>query len=61
MAKWRAQLVDGRTLEVYAPDEAQAMAQANHAETTRVIILGKRDLPIKPLASSAVGVTRIKD
>lgn len=52
--KYRVTHDDGRTTLVYAPDEAGAKRQANHQETTRVVIQTRRGLRVQPELSIAV-------
>jgi hypothetical protein len=52
--KWKVTHEDGRQTVVCAPDEALARRQANHAETSRVVIATKRGLPPGPPPSMAV-------
>ena len=52
---------DGRVTNVNAPDEALAKKQANHAETSRIIIAGKRNAPPGPDPSLAVSAVRVKE
>lgn len=54
--KYRVTHEDGRTTVVCAPDVAGAKRQANHQETTRMVIATRRGLPSEPmsLAVSAV-------
>lgn len=60
MAKYRVTHDDGRTTEVFAPDDASAKKQANHAETSRVVIADRRGHPrVDP--SLAVSVQKIKE
>ena len=61
MAKWVVTHEDGRTTNVYAPNEDGAKKQANHQETSRVIIAGKRGLPHGPDPSLSVSVEKVKD
>ena len=61
MAKWTVTHEDGRTTDVYAKDEGEAKKQANHHETTRVIIAGKRGVPHGPDASLSVSVVKVKN
>lgn len=60
MAKYVVTHEDGRQTAVYASDVAGAKKQANHAETSRVIIAQKRGLPHGPDPSLAVSVTQVK-
>jgi hypothetical protein len=52
--KWRVTHDDGRTTVVCALDEATAKKQANHQETTRVLIATKLGLRAGPEMSIAV-------
>lgn len=52
--KYRVTHEDGRTTDVQAPDEALAKRQANHQETTRVLIAGRRGLVDRTPMSMAV-------
>lgn len=61
MAKYTVTHEDGRTTSVYASDEAGAKKQANHAETSRIVIAGKRNHPPGPDPSLAVSVQKVKD
>jgi hypothetical protein len=61
MAKYRVTHEDGRTTDVFAGDEAQAKRQANHQETTRVIIADKRGTPRGSEPSLSVSVEKVKD
>jgi hypothetical protein len=61
VAKWVVTHEDGRQTNVYAADEKTAKKQANHHETTRVIIAGKRGVPHGPDASLAFSVEKVKD
>lgn len=61
MAKFCVRHEDGRTTDVYAPDEAAAKRQANHQETTRRVIAMKRNSPLGPEPSLAVSAEKIKD
>lgn len=61
MAKYVVTHEDGRQTKVYAADEAGAKKQANHAETSRVIIAGRRGIPHGPDASLAFSVEKLKD
>jgi hypothetical protein len=61
MPKWDVTLQDGRTVPVYAPDEAGALKQANHAEHTRVVIATKRGHEITLYASPAFAAAKVKD
>lgn len=61
MPKFAVTLADGRTVEVYAPDEGASLYQANHQETTRITILAKRGHPIDLHASIGVSAAKLKD
>jgi len=61
MPKYHVTLADGRNLDVYAPDEAGALSQALHHETTRVVIATKRDRPVTVNVASPVRADKIKD
>jgi hypothetical protein len=61
MAKYVVTHEDGRQTKVYAADETGAKKQANHAETSRVIIAGRRGIPHGPDASLAFSVEKLKD
>ena len=61
MAKYVVTHEDGRQTKVYAADESGAKRQANHAETSRIIIAGRRGIPDRVPASLAVGVEKLKD
>ncbi len=61
MAKWRVTHEDGRETEVYASDEAGAKRQGNHAETSRIVIAGKRNQPYGAEPSLVVSVDKVKD
>lgn len=61
MAKYRVTHEDGRTTDVYAADDAGAKRQANHQETTRVIIAGRRGVPERVDPSLSVSVIKIKE
>lgn len=61
MAKFRVTHEDGRSTDVFAPDEAGAKKQANHQETTRAIIDGRRGLPSRIDPSLAISVVKIKE
>ncbi len=52
--KWRVTHDDGRVTVVCARTEAEAKKQANHQETTRVLIAVRRGLPSGPDMSVAV-------
>lgn len=59
--KWAVTLEDGRTFDVYAPEEAGAKKQANHQEMTRVVIANRLGLPARPDPSIAVAATKLKE
>ena len=61
MAKYRVTHEDGRTTDVHAGNETLAKKQANHQETSRVIIAGKRGHPPGADPSLAVSVEKLKD
>jgi hypothetical protein len=66
MAKWRVALTDGREISVFAPDEQQALRQALHAESSRVVIATKRGQQLGPdtglpYAAHPLTAEKIKD
>jgi hypothetical protein len=61
MAKYVVTHEDGRQTKVYAANESGAKAQANHAETSRIIIAGRRGVPDRTPPSLAVSVEKLKD
>lgn len=60
MAKYLVTHEDGRQTAVFAADEAGAKRQANHAETSRVVIAMKQGHPQGQPPSLAVGVEFVK-
>ena len=61
MPKWQVTHEDGRTTNVFAPDEPAAKKQAQHQETTRAVIAGKRGFEVKPNPSAPASVKFVKD
>lgn len=63
MATYTVTHEDGRTTTVLSDssDEGRIKRQANHAETTRILIAEKRGHPIGPDASIAVKVEKVSD
>lgn len=61
MAKFAVTLGDDRIVDVYAPDEAGALKQATHHETTRIVIATKRGHEIFIPVSHAVSAKKLKD
>jgi hypothetical protein len=61
MSKYRVTHEDGRTTDVFAPDEDLAKKQANHSETTRVVIADRRGTPRENEPSIAVSAEKIKE
>lgn len=63
MAKYEVTHEDGRKTFVNSDsgNEAIVKRHANHAETMRVIIAGKRGLPCRIDPSLAVSVVKIKE
>lgn len=57
--KFRVTHEDGRTTDVFAPDEAGAKRQANHQETTRMVIATRLGHSAEPM-SLAVSAVCIK-
>jgi hypothetical protein len=47
---------DGRTTDVCAPDLAGAKRQANHQETTRMLIASRRGLPAVAMSLATTAV-----
>lgn len=62
MPKYEVTLLDGRVLPVLSSNEELAMKQANHHETTRIVIATKRDKVEGLLPPSvAMKVRKVKD
>lgn len=63
MATYRVRHEDGRTTNVVSTssDESTIKKQANHAETSRVIIAGRRGHSHGPDPSLAVAIEKIKE
>jgi hypothetical protein len=61
MATYRVTLEDGRTTDVNSDNPELVKRQANHEETSRVIIAGKRNHPYGPEPALAVSFIKIKD
>lgn len=61
MAKYLVTHEDGRQTAVFASNESEAKRQANHAETTRVVIATHRGVgALEPPPSMAVSVVFVK-
>jgi hypothetical protein len=61
MATYRVTLEDGRTVDVHSSDPAYVKKQANHEETSRMVIASLRGVPDPVEPSIAVSYEKIKD
>lgn len=63
MAKYDVTLKDGRSVLVYADDEAGALKQARHEETSRIQseIHSRLNKPLGPSFQEPVSATKLKD
>lgn len=61
MPMYEVTLEDGRVTYVNSDEEQYIKKQANHEETSRIIIAGKRNSPPGPDPSLAVSYRKIKD
>lgn len=61
MPKYEVELHDGRKIPVHSANEDLAKKQANHHETTRIVIATKRGEEITTPPSIAKDIRKIKD
>lgn len=61
MPKYCVTLEDARTIEVHAPDEKAAKAQAAHEEASRLVTAQTKNRPNPAGFSPAASVVKLKD